>query len=65
MSKREKRSIAGRRDFLKFAGLGTIAGGAALVTGQDVAEASESLSDSDGGYRETDHVKKAYELARF
>lgn len=54
-----------RRGFLKFAGLGTIASGAALVTGT-TAEAVEIAEPQTGaGYRETDHVKAYYASTRF
>ena len=54
----------GRRDFLKMAGLGTLAGGAALVTAKGEAEAVET-GRSGSGYQETDHVRTYYKLARF
>lgn len=54
-----------RRGFLKFAGIGSVAGGAALVTGK-AAEASEQTAEPTGsGYSETDHVKSFYAAARF
>ena len=53
-----------RRGFLKFAGLGTLASGAALVTGEKV-EASEVIETAESGYRETDHVRTFYDSARF
>lgn len=53
-----------RRGFLKFAGLGTVASGAALVTGKP-AEAAEPDTLDAGGYKETDHVKTFYHSARF
>lgn len=53
-----------RRGFLKLAGLGTVAGGAAVVTGGKV-EAAEPVDTSSKGYRLTDHVKRVYEAARF
>ena len=53
-----------RRDFLKLAGLGSVAGGAALVAGGREAEAADK-SGSGRGYRETAHVKTYYDLARF
>lgn len=61
----DKKAEAGtdRRDFLKLAGLGTLAGGATVVAGS--AQATEAVDTSGRGYRETDHVKKAYETARF
>ena len=52
-----------RRSFLKLAGLGSVAGGAALVSGSDKAEAASAPAGS--GYRETDHVKTFYQSARF
>ncbi|MBO0345045.1 twin-arginine translocation signal domain-containing protein [Roseibium limicola] len=52
-----------RRGFLKLAGLGTLASGATLVAGEAVA--TEVQSETAVGYRETDHVKKVYETARF
>ncbi|MBZ0215562.1 MAG: twin-arginine translocation signal domain-containing protein [Fimbriimonadaceae bacterium] len=65
MSKSDDRKIADRRDFLKLAGLGTVVGGAAFVTGKASVEAAENTADGKTGYRETDHVKTTYELARF
>lgn len=64
MSKTETDIGTDRRSFLKLAGLGTVAGGAALVSGGKSAEAAESAK-SETGYRETDHVKAYYDLARF
>ena len=60
---KKTRDTADRRDFLKLAGLGSLAGGATLVTG--TAEAAAPSSEAGNGYRETDHVKKVYEAARF
>ena len=61
----EKKTVVetDRRDFLKLAGLGTVAGGAALVSGTESSEAA--VSENDAGYRETEHVKTYYETARF
>ncbi len=55
-----------RRGFLKLASLGTLAGGAAVITGADAAVA-ETVEEEGrpGGYRVTEHVKRAYETARF
>lgn len=56
----------GRRDFIKLAGLGAAAGSAGLVA--VVAPAAAVEAEPAGGrpgYRESDHVKKAYEVARF
>ena len=54
-----------RRGFLKLAGLGTTVGIATAVGG--VANASELPDDKTkgSGYRETDHIKRYYELAKF
>jgi len=57
----------GRRDFFRKAGVGVGALGATAVTlvaGE--GEAAEPVrSPNSAGYRETDHVKKYYELAKF
>lgn len=61
-----KTKTAQRRDFLKLAGLGTLAGAAAAAAGAPkTAEAATAKPSADAGYRETEHVKKAYELSRF
>ncbi len=54
-----------RRDFLKQAGLvaGT-AGAAAVMAGSKKAEAAEA-DQAKSGYRETDHIRTYYELAKF
>jgi hypothetical protein len=58
----------GRRDFFRKAGLGVGAAGAAAV-GLSVSSAQAATpnksADKGAGYRETDHVKKFYELAKF
>jgi len=63
MSDKTDNGATGRRDFLKLAGLGTLASGATLVSGQ--ASAAEAPQQGASGYRETEHVKRAYETARF
>ena len=55
----------GRRDFLKLAGLGTLAGAAAVGSAPRKAQAAKTKTASGSGYSETEHVKKAYELSRF
>jgi len=61
-----KTKTAQRRDFLKLAGLGTLAGAAAAAGGTPrKAAAATAKPTTDAGYRETEHVKKAYERARF
>ncbi len=65
MSKvRDEKSVEDRRDFLKLATFGAALGGAAMVAG-GTAQAATAVSDRTGGYRETDHVKTYYKLARF
>jgi hypothetical protein len=61
-----KDKTAARRDFLKLAGLGTLAGAAAAASGTPATAKAATVKSPDGsGYRETEHVKKAYELSRF
>lgn len=66
MSKKSATDL-NRRDFFRKAGLGAGVVGAAAVGLSAQAEAGESAkaSSKGAGYRETDHVKKFYELARF
>ncbi|MDF1606848.1 twin-arginine translocation signal domain-containing protein [Hoeflea sp. YIM 152468] len=54
-----------RRGFLKFAGLGTIASGAALVAGTESEAAEVAELQAGTGYRETDHIKAYYASTRF
>lgn len=64
MSKKVITSIK-RRDFLKAAGLGGVAGAAVVASGSGMASAAEPEASKTGGYRETTHVKRYYELAKF
>jgi hypothetical protein len=65
MSKKEGTSID-RRDFFRKAGLGAGALGAATAGLSAKASAAAPAKAVRGaGYRETEHVKKYYELARF
>lgn len=55
-----------RRAFLKLSGAGVAAGGAAALLGGGGAESAAPAADpKDAGYRETAHVRKFYETARF
>jgi len=54
-----------RRGFLKLAGLGTVAGGAAIASTVTSANAKDVELSTASGYRETEHVKTFYESARF
>ena len=64
MKETEKKVTADRRSFLKLVGAGAVTGGTAL--GATAASASQAAGDEKGGsYRETEHVKTYYDLARF
>ncbi len=65
MQREERRSGQGRRGFLKLAGLGAVVGTVAAATGTKPAQALAAEGDRGAGYRLTEHVKKAYALARF
>ena len=55
-----------RRDFLKAVGVtGGVAGVAAIALTSKSVNAAAPESGKSSGYRETEHVKKYYELARF
>jgi hypothetical protein len=66
MEREQQAKPEGRRNFLKLASLGAVAGtvAAAAGAGQREAEAAEPEARAKG-YLETDHVKRFYELARF
>lgn len=64
MEKDRETTTAKRRDFLKLASVGAVSGAAAAVVGAPAAEAKVE-SETAVGYRETDHVKQVYDLARF
>jgi hypothetical protein len=64
MSK-EKATEIGRRDFFRKASLGAGVAGVAAAGITKGAAASEPVKQKASGYRETEHVKKFYELARF
>ncbi len=62
--KQDNQSPTDRRSFLKLAGLGTV--GTVAAAASTVTATAEELSPSKGdGYRETEHVKRVYELSRF
>ncbi|MBT5263263.1 MAG: twin-arginine translocation signal domain-containing protein [Rhodospirillaceae bacterium] len=65
MSTDRKVSKSDRRDFLKLAGLGTVAGAAAVAGTGDAKAAEAPSGKTSGDYQETKHVKTVYELARF
>ena len=63
MKRHDERAVTDRRSFIKLAGAVTAASGAAVAAGAPAA-ASESKA-REGLYRETEHVKRYYELAKF
>ncbi len=65
MDKKEKQ-LPSRRDFLKTAGMGAgVAAVAGAVLSPAEAMAKPNLQDNKStGYRETEHIRKYYELAR-
>ncbi|MGH1481391.1 MAG: twin-arginine translocation signal domain-containing protein [Geminicoccales bacterium] len=64
MKREQEATTAKRRDFLKLASVGAVSGAAAAVVGTPDAEAKVE-SKTAVGYRETAHVRQAYDLARF
>jgi hypothetical protein len=67
MSKKARTDM-GRRDFFRKAGLGAGAAGVAAIglSGTKAeATAPDKAAKPGAGYRETAHVKKFYELAKF
>ncbi len=68
MSEKKKDSAVGRRAFFKKAGFGAgVFGAAAVGLAAKKSTAAEAIkgASSGAGYRETAHVKKYYDLARF
>jgi hypothetical protein len=62
---RPERNKAKRRDFLKLVGLGSLAGAATAVAGGKTPEAKAEEKPQGAGYRETPHVRKYYDTAKF
>ena len=58
-------TTAKRRDFLKAASVGAVSASAAAALGQPASAEAATPSETAAGYRETAHVKQAYDLARF
>jgi len=69
MSDKRKTGAIARREFLKTAGIATGAVGAAaaaaVVARPAMAATAPQTGTKDAGYRETEHVRKYYESARF
>ncbi len=65
MDDKKDAKVMERRGFFKAVGLGAIAGAATLANAPREAEANTATAASGKGYRETELVKKYYELAKF
>lgn len=65
MKTRKDEQRVARRELLKFAGLGSVAGAAAIAAGAGQSEAASAAEEKSSGYRETEHVRTYYELAKF
>jgi nitrous oxide reductase len=65
MKAETKKQRVARRDLLKVAGLGGVAGAAALASKAGKAEAATGEEVKGSGYRETEHVRTYYDLAKF
>lgn len=63
--KSTRADAADRRSVLKFLGLGAATGGVALAAAEPAAAAEKPADDTGSHYRETEHVKTYYELAKF
>ena len=59
------KTSADRRNFLRLAAFGLAAGMAAEAAGDEEANAAERDGEKHAGYRETDHIRRYYDLARF
>jgi len=65
MTKKTKRTDAGRRNFLRGAAVGAAAAAATTVVAAPEAKAAENADTrKKARYRETDHVKKFYDICR-
>ncbi len=65
MDDKKDAKVMARRGFFKAVGLGAVAGAATLANPSREAEAKTAEGASGNGYRETELVKKYYELAKF
>lgn len=61
MGKSNQGPLADRRSFLKLAAASTVAGGMATASTQPAEAVGKP---KEGLYRETEHVRRYYELAR-
>jgi anaerobic selenocysteine-containing dehydrogenase len=65
MRQEQGMKAAKRRDFLKLAGAGAAGSVAAAASAAGAPAEAATAPETATGYRETAHVRKAYELARF
>ena len=66
MKRRKETQDVARRDLLRLAGLGGVAGAAAVAaSGRKTEAAAVETGSKSAGYRETEHVRTYYELAKF
>lgn len=65
-SKTEPKAAVGRRDFLRGVGVGAGAAGIAAIAASSGGEPAKAADrPTSPGYRETEHVRRFYQLARF
>lgn len=64
-SDKQPTQTADRRSFLKLAGAGAVTGAVAVAADTANAAPVEAKPEDAAGYRETAHVKRYYDLARF
>jgi hypothetical protein len=66
MARKTEKNATSRRGFFRIGLLGAGAAGALAVAERVTgAEAAPATTGKTAGYRETEHVKKVYALARF
>ncbi|MBU2582157.1 MAG: formate dehydrogenase [Alphaproteobacteria bacterium] len=65
MKKDKTTAETDRRGFLKLAGAGVVGTGAVAASTVIVTEAEAAEPAQSQGYRETEHVRRYYELAKF
>ncbi len=63
--RKETTSAIDRRGFLRTVGVGAGAAGVAAVVGGSAAPTAQAAAPASSGYRETEHVRRFYQLARF
>ena len=64
----EKKTMVGRRDFLRKVGIGTVGAGAPLAPPLLTPAQADSETDQEkrkARYKETDHVKTYYRVNRY